>query len=104
MTATHIRWLWWGVIALLIAYDIVIGIPSRVFMFILLVLILWALRDLNKRLEALESMERLDGLTKRFDELNKRLRWVEFKFFGADRDDMLSEEWSARHKAGEYQP
>ncbi len=104
MTATHLRWLWWGVMALLIAYDLVIGIPSRVFMFILLVLIFWALRDLNKRLEALESMERLDGLTKRLDEINKRLRWVEFKLFGSDRDDMLSEERSARNNAGEYKP
>jgi hypothetical protein len=104
MTATHIRWLGWGVIALLIAYDMVIGIPSRVFMFILLVLIFWALRDLNKRLEVLESTERFDGLTKRLDGLNKRLRWVEFKLFGQDRDDIFSEEWSARNNASEYEP
>jgi len=106
MTAPKLKWLWWGGIVLLIAYDMVIGIPSHVLLSILIVAILWALSDLNKHLEVLErkSTEQFDGLTKRFDELNKRLRWVEFKFFGADRDDVLSEEWSARHKAAEYEP
>jgi hypothetical protein len=106
MTATKIEWLWGAVVLLLIAYDVVIGIPSRVFALILIALLIWALVDLNKRLEALEhkSVGRLDELANRFDELNKRLRWVEFKFFGADRDDIFSAEWSARHDASEYEP
>jgi hypothetical protein len=106
MTATNVKWMWWGGIALVIAYDMVVGIPSRVFMSILMVAVFWILHDLNKRLEALEleSTERSDGLTERLDKLNKRLRWIEFKFFGSDCDDMLSEEWSARNKATEYEP
>ena len=105
MTATRVKWLWWVGIVLLIAYDFVVGIPSRVFMSMVLVAIFWALSDLNKRLQALESTESsFDELTKRIDELNKRLRWIEYKFFGADRDNMLSEEWSARNNAPEYEP
>jgi hypothetical protein len=106
VTATNLKWLWWAGVVVLILYDLVIGIPNRVATSILIVAIFWALGDLNKRLEKLEleSVRRVDELTKRFDELNKRLRWVEFKFFGTDRDNMLSEEWSARHRAGEYEP
>ena len=107
MTLTTLRWLCWGGLALLIAYDIVVGLPSRVFMSLLIAAILLAVRDLNKRLEVLElglKSDRFDALTKRFDELNKRLRWLEYKFFGADRDDMLSEEWSERNHASEYEP
>lgn len=72
-----------------------------------LIAVFWILLDLNKRLEATgrESVEQFNALTKRLDELNKRLRWVEFKFFGADRDDIFSEEWSARQRAGDqYEP
>lgn len=87
-------------------YDLVVGIPNRVATSILIAVIFWALGDLNRRLEKLEleSVQHLDALTKRFDELNKRLRWIEFKFFRADRDNMLSEEWSARNHASEYEP
>ncbi len=106
MTAANLKWLWWAGVVLLILYDLVIGIPNRVATSILIAAIFWALGDLNKRIEKieLESVKRLDALAKRFDEFNRRLRWVEFKFFGADRDNMLSEEWSARHHAREYEP
>ena len=106
MSATTVNWLWWSGVVLLIAYDIVIGIPNRVFMAIMLIAVFLALGDLNKRLEAAKrAVERLDALAKRMDDLNKRLRWVEFKFFGADRGDILSEEWSARQRAGDqYEP
>jgi len=107
MTATSVNWLWWSGAALIIAYDMLIGIPNRVFMAILLMAVSWTLGDLNKRLEASEreSVKRFDALTERLDGLNKRLRWVEFKFFGADRDNVLSEEWAARQRAGDqYEP
>jgi hypothetical protein len=106
MTATNLKWLWWAGVVLLILYDLAVGIPNRVATSILIAVIFWALGDLNRRLGKLElgSVQRLDALTKQFDELNKRLRWIEFKFFGADRDNMLSEEWSARNRASEYEP
>jgi hypothetical protein len=99
-------WLWWAVVILLFAYDMVIGIPNRVFVSFLLIAVVWALGELHRRLEALDlkSGERCDAIAKRLDEVNKRLRWVEFKFFGADRYNMLSGEWSARHHAEEYKP
>jgi hypothetical protein len=66
----------------------------------------WSLGDFNKRLEAMQSdsTKRFDGLAKRLDELNKRLRCVDYKAFGVGRDDMLSGEWSARNNAAEYKP
>jgi hypothetical protein len=73
-------WLWWAVVILLFAYDMVIGIPNRVFVSFLLIAVVWALGELHRRLEALDlkSGERCDAIAKRLDEVNKRLRWVEF--------------------------
>lgn len=104
MTATTVNRLSWIAVVLLIAFDIIVGIPYRVFFAILLIAVFWALNDLNRRLEKLEKQLELAALSKRFDELSKRLRWLEHHVFGADRDDMLSEEWSARQQADPYEP
>lgn len=106
MTLLRVRILIWIGVASLIAYDWRFGIPSRITVAIVLVAIAWMLGDLNARLQKTEteSTRRLHELTQKFDRLNKRLRWVEFKSFGADRDDLLSEEWSVRNNAAEYEP
>jgi hypothetical protein len=104
MTASTVNRLFWIGLVLLIAFDMIIGIPNRVFMAILLIGVFWALSDLNKRTESLERKSEEDTLCKRLDELNKRLRWVEHHLFGVDRDNMMSEEWSARQRVDPYEP
>jgi len=94
------RHFWWIVFLLLIAYDQLIGMSRLGWISILGILLLFAQWDHDKRLKALEreAKERFGAFAERLDRINDRLRWAEFWLFGNDRDNMMSEEWSARQR------
>jgi hypothetical protein len=66
VTITVKKWLFFSGLALVIAYDVLIGIPDHVLFSFLLAALFLAIGDLNKRLEKVERgdapAKRLDGL------------------------------------------
>jgi hypothetical protein len=83
---------------MLVSLDLLVGIPRAVFAIIAVGWLFLVLREINQRLETLEQSEQLGALAKRVDRIDERLRWIEFWLFGADREDVMSEAWSARQR------